>query len=577
MKLSFLRPAAMLAFLLSCSGAFSPEQDSRITGEGGVRTMTVELLPDLNVPRSAHVLAYVGGELTVIGGHTTGFVPTATAEYFRDGAWHLVETIYPHDFGFGLVLPSEEVLVGGGSAEPFGVGQTWSVESYDPAAHRFSPLPILDRKAGAHTNAARLSDGRIVVAGSWYAEDAVSVYSPETGGAFLLKPAFGRSGPLILQSAPDNALILSSLDSRDEACAAVADRLQGGPVEVPLLREWTDWGCQEMQQMSQFFIGVENVGGYAWLFPARRKEDGQLGLIKLVGESFSILETESDLLMESPEGEALTSPNLLVDKTKECAWLVQCACGAGRIYVTRVDYGVALGGGRAPVSRYVAELPEGCPSPWSSPCVMLPGGRIAVIGGLASADNYHPGAAAFILHTEPMPEKGGLRWWLALTGVLLGGGAVSLLGRRLSKRAGDGILRQAQDDKEGAQDVRPCHSEQREESVGTHTLMSRIIALMEKEELWRQKGLKVSDLATRLGTNATYISACINGQMGKSFPELLNDYRLRCARQLMLEHPDRHLSDIAEECGFSNERSFFRSFKARTGLTPQEWKASKAA
>ena len=98
---------------------------------------------------------------------------------------------------------------------------------------------------------------------------------------------------------------------------------------------------------------------------------------------------------------------------------------------------------------------------------------------------------------------------------------------------------------------------------------------MEKDELWRQKGLKVSDLATRLGTNATYISACINGQAGKSFPEFLNDYRLRHAQKLMAEQPDRLLADIADESGFSNEQSFFRSFKARTGLTPQEWKASR--
>ena len=108
---------------------------------------------------------------------------------------------------------------------------------------------------------------------------------------------------------------------------------------------------------------------------------------------------------------------------------------------------------------------------------------------------------------------------------------------------------------------------------GAPDLLSRITALMEKEELWRQKGLKVSDLATRLGTNATYISACINGQAGKSFPEFVNDYRLRCARQLMKDRPDMLLAEVAEESGFSNEQSFFRTFKARTGLTPQEWKS----
>ena len=49
-----------------------------------------ERLPNLNVPRSSHALLYVNGEVVVIGGHTDGFVPTPTAEYFADGKWHLM-------------------------------------------------------------------------------------------------------------------------------------------------------------------------------------------------------------------------------------------------------------------------------------------------------------------------------------------------------------------------------------------------------------------------------------------------------------------------------------------------------
>ena len=47
-----------------------------------------ERLPDLTIPRSGHNIFYANGELTVTGGHTTGFVPTQTAEYFDNGAWH---------------------------------------------------------------------------------------------------------------------------------------------------------------------------------------------------------------------------------------------------------------------------------------------------------------------------------------------------------------------------------------------------------------------------------------------------------------------------------------------------------
>ena len=156
---------SLAALLAACAPETTGEQAVGAASGETVLPMTVERLPDLNVPRSAHVMAYAGGELTVIGGHTTGFVPTVTAEYFRDNKWHLVNTLYPHDFGFGVVLPSEEVLVGSGCAEDFGVGRTYGVELYNPVSHSFSPLPILDQRR-THTSAAYLSNGTTVVSGN---------------------------------------------------------------------------------------------------------------------------------------------------------------------------------------------------------------------------------------------------------------------------------------------------------------------------------------------------------------------------------------------------------------------------
>ena len=103
-------------------------------------------------------------------------------------------------------------------------------------------------------------------------------------------------------------------------------------------------------------------------------------------------------------------------------------------------------------------------------------------------------------------------------------------------------------------------------------LMARIIALMENEKIFTKKGLTKTDVAVALGTNVTYVSAAINTQHGCTFPEFVADYRVRYAQKLMLERKGVRLSDIGDEAGFANEQTFFRTFKARTGLTPQEWK-----
>lgn len=510
--------------------------------------LRVERLPDLNVPRSGHFLTCVGGELTVIGGHTTGFIPTATAEYFQGGSWHLLDTYFPHDFGFGLVLPSEQVLVGGGCAEPFGIGQTWGVELYDPSTHSFSPLPILDVKRGANTSAARLSDGRIIVSGNWYAEDIISVYSPEYGGESLRAPALGRLRPFILQTAPDNALILSSSGTRGENLAPVADRLRGAPLEVPLLREWEAWFRPDVCRISDYFVGDETVGGYAWIFPAIRKADGQLGLIKVVGEEFSVLETERPLPMASADGEALTpGAILLADRANKRAWIIRSVIGTGQIDLARVDYGEALQGGKAPVSLYRAEAPDSRPV-HSIGAVPMPGGRIAFVGGLTDSDNYYPDGIAFIIHTEPA-QRAALPWlWIIVAAALLAAAILFLVLRHRRIRLSS---------------VEP------EDPYAE--LMDRITRQMEEDRLFLKKGLSKDDLARAVYSNSRYISDCINRKAGCSFTDYVNDYRIRYARQLLYENPDMRLADISEESGFSSQVTFYRNFKARTGQTPGEW------
>ncbi|MBR1569221.1 MAG: AraC family transcriptional regulator [Bacteroidales bacterium] len=510
--------------------------------------LLVERLPDLNVPRNGHFLACVGGELTVIGGHTTGFIPTATAEYFQGGSWHLLDTYFPHDFGFGVVLPSEQVLAGGGCAEPFGIGQTWGVEMYDPATHSFSPLPVLDVKRGADASAARLSDGRIIVSGNWYAEDMISVYSPESGGESLRAPALGRLRPFILQTAPDNALILSSSGTRGENLAPVADRLREAPLEVPLLQEWEAWFRADVCRISDYFIGDETVGGYAWIFPAIRKADGQLGLIKVVGEEFSVLETERPLPMASADGEALTPGAILIaDRENRCAWIIRSVIGTGQIDLARVDYGEALQGGKAPVSLYRAEAPGGRPV-HSIGAVPMPGGRIAFAGGLTDSDNYHPDGIAFIIHTEPA-QRAALPWpWIIVAAALLAAAILFLVLRHRRIRLSS---------------VEP------EDPYAE--LMDRITRQMEEDRLFLKKGLSKDDLARAVYSNSRYISDCINRKAGCSFTDYVNDYRIRYARHLLYENPDMRLADISEESGFSSQVTFYRNFKARTGQTPGEW------
>ena len=260
-----------------------------------------ERLPDLGIPRSGHAVFEVDGELAVFGGHTTGFIPTPTAEFFRDGRWQEVPMIYTHDTGYALRLSSGAITLIGGAAEPFGIGQSWSSERYDPAARRFEPMPILDRKRTMPT-AYELADGELFIAGNWYAEDGYELDNPLAASVPTGKPTVSRAYPWIVQSAPDQLLVFATKSPWDADLPAVVDRItfsrptsapmSGGDISridslfVPLLAQWHPFAPDQMGSQTSKFIGDLDAQDYAWLIPAK-SDSGDMAVILMHGGEFS--------------------------------------------------------------------------------------------------------------------------------------------------------------------------------------------------------------------------------------------------------------------------------------------------
>lgn len=539
-----MRCTLTIAALLVVACSPEPAGLRAVTAADGTqwRQMEVKRLPDLNIPRSSHVIRVLNGEeITVFGGHTTGFIPTPTAEYFENGSWRIADMIYTHDVTLAATLPSGEVFLAGGSAEPFGVGQTFGTELYSPVSHSFSPLPILDTRRARGT-AAVLSDRTTVIAGNWYRDDAISVAALPGGAVMLKEPAQGRTAPHILQTSEDNAVIFSACGVRGELLDIVVDRLHGDAFEEPLLKEWRPVIHEDAFPMEYCFIGDESLGGYAHLFTVE-SAGGQAAVMKLVGEKFSLLDMQEPLPAQGPDGDDISWLALMACRGKKCAY-VPGISAAGRLYVCTLSYGESLKGGKASAEYLYADIPDGCEG---VSYALLPGGRIVLSGGYAG-DNYHPLARVCIVHTEAMPRKAGFPWWTVLPALLLIALAL-ILWRKNRSAAGQ-----------------PSAVELR-----STDLMTRIRDLMEKDQLFKRGDLRLADVAQALGTNVTYISACINGQAGCSFTDFVNDYRVEYAKEILRSKPGIKISAVGTEAGFSSEASFFRNFKDRTGLSPAEW------
>ena len=538
------RALIIAVFLFSaCQGG---EKDSAILEHEGLRYLPLqtERLPDMPSPRTGHVLLPFGDGFMAVGGHTTGFVPVAQADIFHSGKWTTVPTLYPHDTPFGLTLKDGRIVIGGGYAECFGIGQSWGVECFDPETWQFSPLPILGRKR-AHASALEMS-GNLIISGNWWAPDDVEQYCFDDykRSASLLPE--GRSYPFILRSDIDNALIFSAYTEYCKPASPVVDRLKGGSFEVPLLKEWIPYASINHGPYPEGgFIGDMSTGRFSYLVHVTDTSRSHSALVTVNGENFSLLKTEQPIPSEGPWGAIQYVDYAHVDRSSRIAWLLGVDDSL-RFYLAGVDYASE----KPCVSMYYTEpILEVGRTPNAR---LLPDGRIVLCGGLGES-NYEPFGGVYVLSPVKISVSQGFPAWAGLligAFILLGAGIVYGKRRSVAKAS-------------------PA-------PAAPPSMAQRIDSLMRERQFFRKPDLRLADVAHELGTNSTYVSACINSENGVSFPDYVAGFRVRYAQELLRMDSDKTMAEIAAESGFSNEKSFLRTFKAQTGLTPSQVRDSRS-
>ena len=106
-----------------------------------------------------------------------------------------------------------------------------------------------------------------------------------------------------------------------------------------------------------------------------------------------------------------------------------------------------------------------------------------------------------------------------------------------------------------------------------------LLHLMEQDRPYQQQGLKLKDLAHHLSIPPHHLSQTLNDQLGQSFYDFVNSYRVAEAKARLANPADNHLTilSIAYEAGFNNKASFNAVFKKHTGLTPSQFKKKAQA
>ncbi len=103
------------------------------------------------------------------------------------------------------------------------------------------------------------------------------------------------------------------------------------------------------------------------------------------------------------------------------------------------------------------------------------------------------------------------------------------------------------------------------------SLVAAVENLIKVEKIYHEPSYSRSDLAKELNLPEASVSRIINLHFNKSFPQVLNEYRVDDAKRLLLD-TDASIAVVAEEVGFNSISSFNRAFKDIEGRSPSSYR-----
>ncbi|HEX7122304.1 MAG TPA: helix-turn-helix domain-containing protein [Gemmatimonadaceae bacterium] len=104
-------------------------------------------------------------------------------------------------------------------------------------------------------------------------------------------------------------------------------------------------------------------------------------------------------------------------------------------------------------------------------------------------------------------------------------------------------------------------------------LKERLLLLMEREHPWRNSELTLADLAAMLSTTPHKLSEVLNAQLGQTFYDFVNGYRVREVQRRIAAGDARRIKmlAIALDAGFASKSTFNAAFKKHTNRTPSAY------
>ena len=110
-------------------------------------------------------------------------------------------------------------------------------------------------------------------------------------------------------------------------------------------------------------------------------------------------------------------------------------------------------------------------------------------------------------------------------------------------------------------------------------LRESLLGMMERDQPWKESELTLADLATRLNSTPHKLSEVLNSQIGQTFYDFVNSYRVREVQRRISAGEARALKmlALAMDAGFASKSAFNEAFKKHAHQTPSAFRQAVGA
>jgi AraC-like DNA-binding protein len=107
-------------------------------------------------------------------------------------------------------------------------------------------------------------------------------------------------------------------------------------------------------------------------------------------------------------------------------------------------------------------------------------------------------------------------------------------------------------------------------------IMDRINEIMEEEKAFADEELTLKNLASELDITAHQLSEILNEKLKKNFNSFVNEYRIREAKIMLIDEPERSVLSIGIAVGFNSHTTFCTAFSRLAGCSPAQYRKTIA-